>query len=204
MSDTIQLNNSRTKKLADKASEKKPSEPDIRVIGQGRSQKKSPLKNVWGEMIKSDLKEVTSNIVMDVLVPAVKNTIYDMVSQGIERALWGDSKPSVRPGFGPTRRVEYNRVRSPRRSESRRLSTRQTEEREFILNTRAEAEACLDQMYELLEEYGEVRVDQVYSMMQMSSSYTDRNWGWRDLASARVSAIRGGYILDIPQPTPLD
>ncbi|FAA01395.1 MAG TPA: hypothetical protein [Siphovirus UK_ancient_CT89] len=43
-------------------------------------------------------------------------------------------------------------------------------------------------------------VGDLYGMAGISQTYTDENWGWRDLRGARAVRARNGYILDLPKP----
>jgi len=41
-------------------------------------------------------------------------------------------------------------------------------------------------------------------LVGLAATHTDNKWGWTDLSGAGVSRIRGGYLLDLPEPEPLD
>ena len=66
--------------------------------------------------------------------------------------------------------------------------------------TRSEAEDVLNHMISICDLRGVVTVGDLYNLASMSTSYTEENWGWRDLRNARVVHIRSGYILDLPKP----
>jgi len=44
---------------------------------------------------------------------------------------------------------------------------------------------------------------QTYELVGLDSTHTDHKWGWEELTGAGVSRIRGGYLLDLPEPEPL-
>jgi hypothetical protein len=52
--------------------------------------------------------------------------------------------------------------------------------------------------------YESASVADLYELVGLSSVHTDNRWGWTDLTGAGVSRIRGGYLLDLPEPEPLD
>ena len=70
----------------------------------------------------------------------------------------------------------------------------------IIFATRSEAEDVLNRMISICDLRGVVTVGDLYNLASMSQSYTDENWGWRDLRNARVVHISSGYILDLPRP----
>lgn len=149
-------------------------------------------------------------VIIEVLIPAAKNMLYDAGSMGLERALYGAFRPKSRadrPGSGY---VPYNRVkRSPSAAEYGQhvLSPRTKARHEFddlILATRGEAEEVLDQLIELIELYDQATIADLYSLVGLSGEFTDNKWGWYDLSSASVRHVRGGYMLVLPRTQAID
>ena len=70
----------------------------------------------------------------------------------------------------------------------------------IMFTTRSEAEDVLNHLISICDRRGVVTVGDLYNLASMSTSYTEENWGWRDLRNARVVHIRSGYILDLPRP----
>jgi hypothetical protein len=75
---------------------------------------------------------------------------------------------------------------------------------EIVLDDRAEAEEVIDRLFDLVSRYESASVADLYELVGLASSHTDHKWGWSDLHGAGVSRIRGGYLLDLPEPEPLD
>lgn len=71
---------------------------------------------------------------------------------------------------------------------------------EIIIPTRPEAEAVLEGLFALLDEYEVASVADLYEMVGESSQFTDRNWGWTDLRGSDIRRVREGYLLDLPRP----
>src|SRR5690242_5693689 len=63
------------------------------VTGQVVRRKRSPFARLAHGFIAEDSGSIFEHIVQDVLIPAARTMIYDMFTQGLERTLWGDSKP---------------------------------------------------------------------------------------------------------------
>lgn len=180
--------------------------------------RKKPLsRRISENLFGSDAQSVGSFIMMDVLVPAMKDTVTSMVSEGIERLVYGDNARGGRRPVGSTHRsghVAYNRMsessltrrRDPRDEERVSMSRRGRANHDFeevVLDSRVEAEEVLSTLYEILNKYDQVAVADLYSMLGISGTYMDEKWGWEDLRGAQVVRRRGFYLLDLPAPEPL-
>jgi hypothetical protein len=75
---------------------------------------------------------------------------------------------------------------------------------EIVLETRGEADEVIDQLYEIVSRYDSATVADLYELVGLASTHTDNKWGWTDLRGAGVTRVRSGYLLDIPEPRPLD
>jgi hypothetical protein len=75
---------------------------------------------------------------------------------------------------------------------------------EIVLDQRAEAEEVIDRLYDVVSRYEQATVADLYDLVGLSSTHTDHKWGWTDLRGSGVSRIRDGYLLDLPDPEPLD
>ena len=68
------------------------------VSGTVQTKKKSELQKIADTFIQEDAKNVKSYILMDVLVPAVKKDISDIVTNGIDMILYGETGHSKKKG----------------------------------------------------------------------------------------------------------
>lgn len=172
--------------------------------------RKSPGKRLAEIFVVGDGQSVGAYILFDVVVPATKEMITDVFAQGIERMMFGESR-SRRPSSGMPRngRVSYDRyAKSPMaREEPRTLSRRARSVHDFqevVLKTRVEAEEVIDRLFELTEKYNVATVADLYDLIGVTSTHADQNYGWDDLRGAKVTQVRGGYLLDMPQPEPVN
>jgi hypothetical protein len=195
----------------EKADEKK-----IERVTEGEViRRKKPLgKRFMETFIGGDAKGVAGYIMMDVLLPAAKDTIADAVSQAIERMLFGEVRSSsrrtgARPGGG-SGYTSYNRFSNTpanRREEPRGMSRQARAKHDFdeiILATRHEAEEVIDRLFDLVARYDQATVSDLYDLLGLSAQYTDEKWGWSDIRGIGIVRVRSGYLLDIPKPEPLD
>jgi hypothetical protein len=75
---------------------------------------------------------------------------------------------------------------------------------EIVLETRQEAEDVLDSLFELVDRFGSASVSDLYELVGVKATHTDEKWGWEDLRGTTPSRVRGGYLLDLPDPEPLN
>lgn len=195
------------------ASKRKPEERDIKRVTSGEPvRRRKPLRKQFANtFMAGDAKSAMHYVVFDVLIPAAKDMIAEAGSQGIERLIFGENRRrgSTPPQSGPTGYVSYNRYSpTPRQSSPQRAMSRQARARhnfdEIVLSERVEAEGVIDQLYEVVSRYGVVSVADLYEMVGISSTHVDNRWGWQDLHGAGVTRVRGGFLLDLPEPEPLE
>lgn len=158
---------------------------------------------VAGNFLSEDSGTVMSYVVMEVMLPAAKNMISDMVSQGVERMLFGDSRPRSgagnRPGY-----TSYNNVSKPAQPRTMSKQSRATHDfNDIIFASRGEAEDVLDTLRALINQYDVATVNDLYDLLGLTGEFTDAKWGWFDLRSASIRPTRGGYLLDMPRTQPL-
>lgn len=173
--------------------------------------KKSLRKQFRETFVAGDARTAISYVLFDVLLPAAKDMVVEAGSQGIEKLIFGDSRRrgSTRPPSGPYGNVEYNRYSSGSRlSGPQRAMSRQSRARhnfdEVVLDERAEAEEVIDRLFDLVSRYEAATVADLYELVGLASTHTDNKWGWTDLTGAGVTRVRGGYLLDLPDPESLD
>jgi len=195
---------SKRKAAEDKKIERVTSDDPIR-------RKKSIGKQFKETFIGGDAKNAVRYAMFDILLPAARDMVVETVSQGFERLILGDSRRrgSTPPQAGPTGYVSYNRyAMGSRQSSSQRVMSRQARARfdfdELVLQSRSEAEEVIDKLYEVVSRYGSATVADLYELVGISGSFTDNKWGWTELRGAGVTRVRGGYLLDLPDPQPLD
>lgn len=184
------------------------------VVSGGAVRRKRSLRKQFKEtFVAGDARTAIQYVLFDVLLPAAKDMVVDAGSQGIEKLIFGDARArrgSTRPPSGPTGHISYNRYASegsrfsgPQRAISRQARARHNFD-EIILDQRSEAEEVINQLFDLVSHYGSASVADLYELVGLASVHTDNKWGWTDLTGAGVSRIRGGYLLDLPEPEPFE
>jgi hypothetical protein len=190
---------------------KQRSEKKIERVTSGEvvRKKKSLRKQFSDTFIAGDMKSATRFVLMDVLLPAARDMIFDAASEGVHRLIFGDKggrrRGATPPQSGPTGYVQYNRqsvLSSPQRALSRQARAKHDFD-EIVLDSRVEAEEVIDRLYDVVSRYESASVADLYELVGLSSTHTDHKWGWTDIRGAGVSRVRDGYLLDLPSPEPL-
>lgn len=181
--------------------------------------RKKPLGRKIAETFTGDsAQEVGTYVLFDIVIPAIKGLIVDSGKEALERIFFGGGGGRSRPGAGrPQRggRTSYQAYYSsnPPNFEERRpgpqrsLSQKARATHDFdeiVLETRGEAEAVLDGLGFVLEQYDVVTVSDLYDLVGLSGSYTDDKWGWYDLKGSSIARVRDGYLLNLPKTSVVD
>lgn len=222
MSDSIQnypSNAHKAKTVESKKPQKEATEkPKLEKVADGEQRKKGLGKRISETFTGDDARSVGEYVLFDVVIPAAKTMISDAVGQGVERMLFGDvRRPRSSAGVSSrTNYAGYSRMRTPGAPASPgrafepdgpTMSKRARATHDFgeiILSDRGKAEIVLERMGDALDAYDVVTVTDFYDLVGITGSYTDDKWGWYDLRGARVVRDRAGYLIDLPQPSPID
>jgi hypothetical protein len=202
--------NSKTKRQAEPV-------PEVRKVqkvtkGVVKKQSKGFGKKFAEIFLEDDTKSVGAYIFHDVLIPAAKSMISDMIGGGVEMLLFGERRGSRTRRDGNKSFTSYgsyysNDRNSDRSSPRREISPAGRARHDFdeiILETRGEAEEVLSHLVDLTIDYGMASVADLYSLVGMTGNYTDNKYGWTDLRDASVSRVRGGYLLNLPRTQVLE
>lgn len=208
------------------SSEKTPEDRKVErvVTGKVKKQKRGFGKKVAETLCEDDTKSVGSYIIYDVLIPAAKDMLSDMVGGGVDMLLFGERRGGRgRSSRGSSGRGGYtsygsyyrdgssskDRGRDPRDRDRGRDISRQGRARhdfdELVIDNRGEAEEVLSKLVDFVVDYEVATVADFYDLVGVTGSFTDNKYGWDDLRGVKVVRARGGgYIIDLPRPKPLD
>lgn len=170
------------------------------IAGTAKTRKKSSTQKFTDLFIPEDIGNVKSHIVNDVIIPKIKDIIYDTVGTFLfGGSLTNKKSPASKIQYGSyyngsnnRKPVETNRPRGGYNFD------------DIILETRGDAEEVLFRMDEIIEQYRMVRVADLYELVGITGNYTDNKYGWTDIHSARIERVREGYLIKMPRACPLD
>lgn len=156
----------------------------------------------------NDANSVMTYVVQDVLVPAAKNTLSEMVSTGIEMLLFGEAHSSSKKdknrsyvsygGFFKDRDHQRNGFSSNNRNRARHRFD------DLVLGSRMEAQDVVDALVDLIENYEAATVADFYDLIGMESDFSDQKYGWTNLSRVDIRRTRDGYVIILPKPIVLD
>lgn len=173
------------------------------VSGTVKTKKKNKLLQSF---VSEDASNVKSFIFSEVLIPAVKNLIEDMVNEGVHMIFHGESGGSRKRSSGSkiSYRSFYDRENERRRSRSTPQLRGGFDYDDIILDSRGEAEAVLDQLDTLIDQYGSASIADLYDLVGLySDNYQNNKFGWFDLRAAGFHHVREGYLLKLPRAVQL-
>ena len=202
--------NSYASKKKQEEKENEPKKVEKVVTAGVVTRKPSPFRRFKEAFFGEDVGSVGAYILYDVLIPAMRDTLEDMVNNGLHMLLTGDSRGRRREGRSTY--VSYNNYSSFRNRsvdsrdhdrDYRNRSRRSSDIQDLICENRKDAEDVIDDLCELIDRYGQATVADLYDLAGQPTSITDNYWGWETLNSARVDRVSGGYLINLPRPISL-
>lgn len=187
-----------------------PEEKRVTKIAKGPVKtKKNEVRKIADIFISEDITNVKNYIFMDVLVPAIKKAIYDIVTNGIDMFLYGGAGKGKSSSSGT--KVSYRNYYDQKNSSGYRGSENTTNRNgldyeDIVFSNRGDAELVKQQMKDVIVRYGVVTIADMYEMADpnLTAPYTSHKYGWMDVSGAEATRVRDGYILKLPRPVPID
>ena len=188
-------------------------------------------KGVGGKIkFSGDAKEVRDSIVMDTIIPAIKDGIYEVITGFIDGMLYGDdyrgsSRRRRRSGgssyeksgsytnYYKNKDRDRDRDRDDRRRRDNKLDLDNiefTDEDYSAGENRAKAKTVKEKMINRIEMYEDgATVQDLYEFCSIScSDWMASNWGWTDAEmferECYIRNVRGGAVMSVPPPKPIE
>lgn len=175
---------------------------------------KKPLGKKFAEtFMTEDTKDVKSWLLMDVIIPGVKNTILDILSMMFfgevdsrrgrgKRRRYDDDRRDYSSYYGGSSNRE--RRSSRRKDNSYYDSDDRVDFRNIVLRNRDDAEDLIEEMRRRIKSEGSVSVATLLDLVDVPGRYTDNNWGWDDERDIGIRRVSSGYLIDVAEPKYLD
>ena len=173
------------------------------VSGNVSMRKKTTLKKVADIFFQKDINDVKSYLIMDVLIPEIRDALYNLVMNGLDMMLYDGKR--TRKSSSNTMRVNYsakynNQTSIPETSNSSPRTKSGLNFDDVVFDDRMDAEEVFNQMLNIIEQYDSVSVADFCELAGIPGEYTDRKYGWTSLGAAEVKRISGGgYVLKLPR-----
>ena len=184
-----------------KSKEAEKEKKQIVKVANGKIRKKGEFQKFTEIFIMEDINKVKNAVLTDVIVPAVKKVISDIVTNGIDMLLYGEVKHNKET---QTSKFSYNSIYGKNNANSDTITKSSFVYNDITLKTRGEGEEVLNQMMDIISTYGKVSVADLCELVGVTGDYTDNNYGWDDIRDAYVERARdGGYMLRLPRAKPI-
>lgn len=170
---------------------------------------KKPLSKKFSDtFMTEDANDVKSWLLMDVIIPGIKNTVLDMLSM----MFFGEVDSRSRRGSSRRNRddrVSYNSYyggnnsRYDRRRRGRDDyydSDSRVDFRNIILRNRDDAERVIGEMRDRILVDGAVSVADLLDLIDVPGRYTDNNYGWDNTKDIGIRRVASGYLIDVAEP----
>lgn len=175
------------------------------VTGTAKVKKKNEISKFKDVFVSEDISNVKSYILLDVLVPAVKKAVSDIVTNGIYMILYGENGRTKYSSSASN--ISYSKYYDRRDDDRGRVNNRVRTGHDIddiILESRGEAEEVITRMDELIETYGIVSVADLYDLVGITCDYTDNKYGWTNIRNVEAVRVRDGYMLKLPKALPIN
>lgn len=190
-----------------------------RIVHSEVIRRKRPFsKRILEFFVPEEGPSIQEQILEGIIKPHLKDMLYYSGIGSLERMIYRNNGvgrpggPRVSNGIG---HIAYNAfaskpvgVKGPGGPSGPTLSQRGRATHNFdeiLIPSRQEAVVVLQGLYDMLEQYNEVSVRDLYEMVGISSNWAESPWGWTDLMGARILPARDGYfVLDLPRPKLLE
>lgn len=205
------MNSDLYKPNSNKSRQEVKERPEAHPVVQGNvtSKETSMVKRTAKNFLADDMNNVKNYIILDVLIPTIKDAIVNVVSNGISMLIYGDAAPSKSNGS----RFNYNGITNKKGVTTRDLKAMAADRRvthdfrDVVFDRRQDALEVLSMMNEYIEDYGTCSVYEFYQFARQEqyAKFTDRDWGWTQLGNIEIMRLYGGkFALNLPRAERLE
>lgn len=162
----------------------------------------------------SDAGSIVRYLVEDVVVPNLKDFLFDFFNHGLQQTLYGEVRNAARrptgygtsSGTGTMSTPYHSRFNANPNRPQPRSTTREpdyVEDNVIVLKTKVEVQELLEVLEGTLDEYGSFSVADINDILGLTDPYTNRRWGWKSMQGFSYAADRNGWRLVTPPPIDL-
>lgn len=175
-----------------------PQAPEVKKVANGTLVKKSKARNAFVTLIGRDIADLKHYILLDIVWPTVRRGLMEIVS-----AILGEPISARSTNRGNTTVFDYSKqyrqngatvVRQPQQSnEPFRF--------EDVEAPIEEAQEILNNICDLVRDRGYASLADLYSLAGIHTGrFTDNEWGWYDVSSAKIKPkFNGRALLVMPK-----
>lgn len=197
--------------ISEKKEESKEPEKRFEKVVKGNvtTKKKSGFRKFLDHFVSEDAQNAKNYVWYELLIPAAKKTLSEMVAGTVDILLYGETGHSRKRSSRSTisYRDYYDDRRDDRRPHYRDRDERPRRGYEFddvMFDNRGEAEEVLTLMEEAINRYDIVTVADLYDIVGIPSKYTDNKYGWTNLSNATIGRDGDQYYIKFPKAMGID
>lgn len=173
-----------------------------------KEHKRGVVSKIKDLFVAADFRTVLQYVGYEVLIPAARNMVVDTATKGVERMMYGEARRrSIGQGSRMTYQSPINRSRDdwrdPRTRPPSGTQFPRHDRKDYILQSKGDADSVLEEMYNLLSMYEVVSVADLKDMVGFPTSHIDNKWGWVDLSGTEIRQVREGWLIDLPREEPI-
>lgn len=188
-------------------SEKRPT-PDKVASGKARTPKGAFGRNLIDIFFSEGIKGVAEEVATNVIIPGVKNMLYDAAVKGIGTAVYGrgNARPGAKVSAGDSRIfVSYDKLNEqPKQQKPIESTVYKGLVSEVLFDTRDDALRVREEIFERLEEFGVMSVRDLCSISDIKSDWAKESYGWDidhiKAEEVEIVHVREGWLLRMPKP----
>lgn len=188
------------------------SEPKKVVTGEVVRKKKSLGRKFKDTFVSEDAGSVGDYLVFDVLVPALKDTLYNAVANSVSMFLFGSSRGPMADSYSRRDYSAYSRPQKGAKTSYRGSEDRYERRRDILeydeieFNNIVDANKVCDRLMWRMKEYGVVTLSDFYDLVGITPDFTYEKYGWYDFGNVlEPKRMYGGkYYIPLPRPVRID
>lgn len=170
------------------------------ISGKVKTKKKTELQKIFSLFVSDDVTDIKDYILHDVVIPEVKKSILDVLGMIFGERGSSRNTSATRVSYG-----KYYEKGNSVKEYSTAKTRRDFDYEEVICETRGDAEALIDTMNDIIEQFGSVSVGDMYDLADISTTnFTVNKYGWTDISGAKAVRTIEGYVIKLPKATYLD
>jgi hypothetical protein len=174
------------------------------VNGTVSTKKKSDFATFAKNFIAEDASNVGRYIWEDLVVPTVKKTIVNVVTDAARIIFLGKNAQSSNGSSPGSPKVSYRSYYDDPKTVSAPKAANRFDFETITFETRGQAEAVRVELNNIMSRYRCVRVADLFEAAGLVPNTQAYKYGWTDISGARVDYWDGKYIIKMPSALPLD
>lgn len=196
----------------------KKAEPVKAVVqaGSAKMVKKNFLRQMWDDLVVSDLPTVTQTVKNNILIPGIKKLMFDIILGAATNAFYNGNRAAAptqhfqtysNPSYSsPGQGYWQSQSQSQSNQYMQAAPQNATLYNDILFTDVSAAQRVLDEMIARVDTYGMVTVADMFTMAGVdipNGNWMLTRWGWKNLIGSNVMPGPGGYVLNLPKPIPV-